>query len=180
MPALQGTQQGNSSAIPMTHFNAHRTCCHRHGQAVGTAHCMGDDRKQVASIPRNHCSHACDNHDCKKKSKKSEKASPQAGACVCGGGKYQKSAGRGKPKKKEATRSKKTARRWELRQSPENKRDAQKYEKQTATLFCLGLSFGLPLLCFVSDFEGTARHAFSHVAGPVPRCCSDFFTKQIG
>ena len=60
------------------------------------------------------------------------------------------------------------------------KRDAQKYEKQTATLFRLGLSFGLPLLCFVSDFEGTARHAFSHVAGTCTPLLLRFFTKQIG
>ena len=164
MPALQGTQRGNSSAIPMTHFNAHRTCCHRHGQAVGAAHCIGDDRKQVASIPRNHCSHACDNHDCKKKSKNSEKASPQAGACVWRG-QISKERRPRENQKKEATRSKKTA---------------QKYEKQTATLFCLGLSFGLPLLCFVSDFEGTARHAFSHVAGTCTALLLGFFTEQIG
>ena len=55
------------------------------------------------------------------------------------------------------------------------KRDAQKYEKQTATLFCLGLSFGLPLLCFVSDFEGTARHAFSHVAGTCTPAAAPIF-----
>ena len=139
MPALQGTQQGNSSAIPMTHFNAHRTCCHRHGQAVGAAHCMGDDRKQVASIPRNHCSHACDNHDCKKKSKNSEKASPQAGACVCGGGKYQKNAGRGKTQKKRRREVRKQRVDGNCEKGPENKTRRAKIRKANGNSFLFGL-----------------------------------------
>ena len=138
MPALQGTQQGNSSAIPMTHFNAHRTCCHRHGQAVGAAHCMGDDRKQVASIPRNHCSHACDNHDCKKKSKKSEKESPQAGACVW----------RGQISKERRPRENQKKRRREVRKQrvdgncekgPENKTRRAKIRKANGNSFLFGL-----------------------------------------
>ena len=99
---------------------------------------------------------------------------------VCGGGKYQKNAGRGKTKKKRRREVRKQRVDGNCEKGPETKRDAQKYEKQTATLFCLGLSFGLPLLCFVSDFEGTARHAFSHVAGTCTPLLLRFFTKQIG
>ena len=46
-----------------------RTSRHRHGQAVGATRCVGSDREQVASIPRNHCSHACNNYERKRKSK---------------------------------------------------------------------------------------------------------------
>ena len=99
---------------------------------------------------------------------------------VCGGGKYQKNAGRGKTQKKRRREVRKQRVDGNCEKGPKTKRDAQKYEKQTATLFCLGLSFGLPLLCFVSDFEGTARHAFSHVAGTCTPLLLRFFTKQIG
>ena len=138
MPALQGTQQGNSSAIPMTHFNAHRTCCHRHGQAVGAAHCMGDDRKQVASIPRNHCSHACDNHDCKKKAKTLRKQVHKQ-VRVCGGGKYQKSAGRGKTKKKRRREVRKQRVDGNCEKGPENKTRRTKIRKANGNSFLFGL-----------------------------------------
>ena len=157
MPALQGTQQGNSSAIPMTHFNAHRTCCHRHGQAVGAAHCMGDDRKQVASIPRNHCSHACDNHDCKKKSKNSEKASPQAGACVW----------RGQTSKERRPRENQKKRRREVRKQrvdgncekgPENKTRRAKNTKSKRQLF-FDWACHLVCRCFASCLISKGQRA---------------------
>ena len=138
MPALQGTQQGNSSAIPMTHFNAHRTCCHRHGQAVGAAHCMGDDRKQVASIPRNHCSHACDNHDCKKKAKTLRKQVHKQ-VRVCGGGKYQKNAGRGKTKKKRRREVRKQRVDGNCEKGPENKTRRAKIHKANGNFLEFGL-----------------------------------------
>ena len=58
---------------------------------------------------------------------------------VCGGGKYQKSAGRGKTKKKRRREVRKQRVDGNCEKGPENKTRRAKYEKQTATLFLFGL-----------------------------------------
>ena len=125
---------------------------------MGAAHCMGDDRKQVASIPRNHCSHACYIMIAEKNctQRKAKTLNEQVHRQVCATN-IKRTQAAGKPKK--AMQSKKTCR-WELRKSL-----TQNALRQNTTskrqLFCnLRLVFGLFLLASVPDFEGTGRHAF--------------------
>ena len=153
---------------------------------MGAAHCTGDDRKQVASIPRNHCSHACyimiAEKNCTQRKAKTLKEQVHRQVCATN---IKRTQAAGKPKK--AMRSKKTCR-WELRKSLEHKTLCGKIRQVNGNSFVI---FGLYLVCFclrpclILKGQGAMPFFFhSSVAGtclPLLRMffCAFLFTVQI-
>ena len=105
---------------------------------MGAAHCMGDDRKQVASIPRNHCSHACyimiAEKNCTQRNAKTLNEQVHRQVCATN---IKRTQAAGEPKK--AMQSKITCR-WEL-----HKTLCGKIRQVNGNSFVI---FGLYLVCF--------------------------------